>query len=538
MKKTLSILLIVAMLLSTVLVGCSKAENSSSNGNTTSGKSAVNANINLQGYPIVKNKITVKMMGAKHPIHGNWSDMVFFKEMEKLTNINFKFDTPAWDAFEEKKNLAFSSGDLPDVFFGGLLTKQQEVKYGSQGILIPLEDYINKYCPNIQDMFSKNPNVKKSVTAPDGHIYALPNITTAPLAMTSAMWMNKKWLDKFGITDNQLPTNVDDLYKLFIKMKNEDPNGNGKKDEIPYSMNDKGEGFYYFLPAFGPYSRGIYADKSGKIKYGFMEDNTKEFLKWCNKLWKEGLVDPDAFTQQYNDMAAKGSDNLIGAAVHAIPQLIYGVTDPQVAATYPALPAQSSSVNPTQQVARSSGITTGTFAVTNKCKNVIEMMRWVDYLYSKEGSLLIHYGPEGNLWKYNDKKMRVYIQPTDGRNVEEKRGGEITPDCGLPLPKWVRPDTETSWDDAQQQTRAKQTDEKLWPYAVLPLPDIYFTVEEQDQVDVLNTDIEKYISENGAKFITGDTPIENFDEFRNTLKKMGIEKLIGLYQTAYDRWKK
>ena len=56
------------------------------------------------------------MMGAKATIHGPWEDMVLFKEMEEMTNIHFNFNTPPATNYQEAKNLAFASQQLPDVF--------------------------------------------------------------------------------------------------------------------------------------------------------------------------------------------------------------------------------------------------------------------------------------------------------------------------------------------------------------------------------------------------------------------------------------
>ena len=50
------------------------------------------------------------------------------------------------------------------------------------------------------------------------------------------------------------------------------------------------------------------------------------------------------------------------------------------------------------------------------------------------------------------------------------------------------------------------------------------------------SDIGGYIAEMQMKFITGEEPLTNFDNYLDTLKKMGIEDLIAVYQDAYDRY--
>lgn len=547
MKKFIAVALTAVMLVG-AMSGCSgggKSSSSDTSGEKSSSSTTdssndsgeVIENFNMEGYPIVNEKVTVKMMGAKSGIHGPWDQMVFFKTLEEKTNVTFEFDTPAADVFEEKKNLAFTSGDYPEVFFGGNLSKQQEVKYGSQGILIPLEEYIEKYCPNITQMFNDNPEYRRSVTAPDGHIYALPNILDLSIAVAGAMWMNREWLDELGVAPEDLPTTAEGFTELLMRMKDEDPNKNGEKDEIPFSMADPSGGpIFNFVPAFGMTTREFYVDND-VIKYGYTQPNFKEFLTWANDLWTKGLVDSEGFTQTGNDVTAKGTDNKIGAAFHAIPQLVYGMTDPEIAAKYPIAPAMSSKVSPEPLYSRGTGITTGTFAITDKCENIEVMMRWVDYLYTEEGAFFAHYGPENDLWKINDDGKKEYIVPTDGKNIEEHRGNDITPDCGLAIPKWYRNDFYANWNDALEEQRQKQTDEKLMPYAKVALPDMYFTEEEQGELDILTTDINKFTSENAAKFITGDKKLDEYDSFIETLNKMKVDRVITIYQQAYDRWK-
>jgi len=535
MALALSCLLVCGM----ALTGCSNkpAEFKAASGSSTAAASQP-SNFNAEEYPIVNQAITEKMFGCKHPIHGDWSKMVFFQEMEKKTNIHFEFDTPTLETFDNQKALAFSSGDYAGVFLGAMLSTQDQVKYGvDQKYLIPLEDLIAQYCPNITQMFKDHPEVKASVTASDGHIYAIPQYTVAPIAMVGSGWVDYKWLEKIGMSADQLPKTVDDLYTMLKKMKDA-----GCK--YPYSVGDDGAEhgvslYSNILPAFGVASRGFYVD-NGKVKYGLAQtDKATAFFQYVNKLYTEKLLDPDTFTQGYAEMNAKGTAGDVGLAFHAIPTLIYGSSmTNEEAAKYPVLPALSSSSSAGKQMVErtGSGITQGTFALTDKCTNKEAMMRWVDYLYSEEGSLLIHYGPEGLGYKINSDGVYEQILPADGRSYEERRGGSITPDCGIPCPKFVRAKTEGNWSDPLQQTRVKQIDEKVWPYAVLPMPDLFFTADEQKTIDTYSTDLSKYISENGAKFMTGEKNLSDYQSFVDGFKQLHLDDMITVYQTAYNRW--
>ena len=551
-KKFLTLIL-AGMMAMTALTACGDDTGSSSE--TTDGSSqAASADdgdaagtvegVNLEGYPIVNDPMTVTMMGNKAAIHGEWDTLEFFDIMEEMTNISFEFDTPASEVLEEKKNLALNSGTYAEVMFGTNLSRDQQVKYGSQGILLPLEDLIEEYCPNIMACFEANPGFRESITAPDGHIYAMAQITTAPIALTGSMWVNKEWMDTLGIADEDLPTTVEGFQELLTRFRDEDPNGNGEQDEVPFVIfddADKGMSLYNnMLPWFGVLSPSFYVDDDGVIHYGMIEENAKVGMEYIHNLYAEKLIDNDCFVTGAAEAQAKGAEGRVGSGFHALPRFVFGNMTIEKEATYPGIGAFSSEVNPERICTMGTGLSQGTFSLTDKCSEEVQvaMMRWVDYLYSEEGSWLIHYGPEGHIWEPspNNPDMAVYIQPEDGRNTEEVRGGEITPDCGVACPKWVRSTTEAAWDDVQQQARISWVDQNMWPYAKLVLPDMYFTTEEQAELDVLSTDLKKYMTENNAKFITGDKSFDEWDAYVQGYKDMGIDRMLEIYQASYDRW--
>ncbi|MCJ8010454.1 extracellular solute-binding protein [Paenibacillus sp. KQZ6P-2] len=491
-------------------------------------------NFNEAGFPIVKEPIKVSMMGARHPLVGEWKNLEFFKEMEQKTNIQFEFNTPPTANYGEKKNLAFASGELPDVFFGGQLTADDEVTYGKQGVLIPLEGLIEKYAPNIEKMFAEHPEIKKSITAPDGHIYALPSINLSSIDKLSTTWINGNWLKKLGITE--LPHTTDEFYELLTAFKEKDPNGNGKPDEIPLTSINLGDVRGFLLPAFGIVGRA-HIVKDGKVIYGAVQPEYKEYVTFMNKLWKEKLLDPGTFSQTLEQKTAKGNAGQIGVFRDALPYLTLG-GDAESSIIHPVLPALTSSADRKPIVPEGPGMTRGTFAITNKSKDPEVLIRWVDYLYSPEGEILVHYGKEGNLWEWADseKKLRKYRKPPEGMNLEEYRGGSITPAVGVAIPMFTTNEVEANWKDTMHQFRIKEVDEKLAPYGEPVFPYIYLLPEERQQIQGIETDLNTYVESMEAKFVTGETPLEKWDTFLKTIEDMRVDKLLEVYQTAYDRW--
>ena len=62
------------------------------------------------------------------------------------------------------------------------------------------------------------------------------------------------------------------------------------------------------------------------------------------------------------------------------------------------------------------------------------------------------------------------------------------------------------------------------------------TSDENTDYSNLYVEIESYVQENNVKFITGERSLDEYDDYRSTLKDMGIDECIKLRQAALDRY--
>ncbi|OZB95273.1 extracellular solute-binding protein [Paenibacillus sp. XY044] len=520
---------LVSMIGSALLVtGCSSGKSANPSGAPAG---ANMDNVNATGYPIVKDTVTLTMMGAKAAIHGPWEDMVLFKKMEEKTNIHFEFDTPPQANYQEAKNLAFASRQLPDVFFNAQLTPDDEVTYGSQGYLIPLEGLIEKYAPHFNKLMTDNPEIKKSITTVDGHIYALPLIIDQPRAyVPNRMWLNGDWLKHLGVSGE--PATTDELYDLLVRFKNEDPNGNGQPDEIPLSGVKLDSLQSVLLPAFGLLGREVEVN-DGKVRFNPVQSEYKAYLEYLNKLFSDKLLDNELFVQTSQQMSAKGNANQLGAFVTSSPDLVLKVDKPEDNLKHPMLGPLTSPVNPEKLAQKASNIRRGTFAITSENKYPEATMRWVDILYSDEGSRLGYLG-DSYEWLDDAKTKWKFVSP-EGTNPEEYRA-KLTPDVGGQLPLIKERVFDSKRDNGKAPDYNKMVDDKLNPYARQEYPDVYFSNDEQKRLNIIKTDIKTYVDQMEAKFVVGQEPISKWDEYVKTIDKMGLTEMLQIYQDAYDRW--
>ncbi|WP_414841268.1 extracellular solute-binding protein [Enterococcus saccharolyticus] len=499
-------------------------------------------------FPVTKEKIKMTMMGPGTG-QAEWKDMPVFQKMAEMSNIEFEFTTPPTADFSTKLNLAFAGDDLPDVLFGtssDSLTPAMEMDYGSQGILVSLEDLIDENMPNLKKIMDEDPSIRKSITTPDGHIYSLPMIHRGETAIwpRGPMWYRGDWLKALNVTE--LPKTTDEFYDLLVRFRDEDPNGNGKKDEIPLTDVKMDSTRPWLMGAFGLTERGI-EEINGEVVYTPLTDNYKEYLTFMNKLYSEKLLDQEVYGQADEQKKAKGQNNQIGLFPDWFSIFTTGKNEKDATDDLMFQPL-TSSVSPEAVVPGSTRMARETFAITKNCPSPEAALRWVDYFYGEEGSYFLSKGPEGSLWDWaeNDKgeKVRVYAEGIDVSNTEEERS-RITPNYGITVPTMGYPETEDMMiltDPNQEPDRTfiefidSETQAKITPNAKVPYPLLYLTTEESEKVRDSETDLKTYVEQMEAKFITGVEPLSNWDKYVKTIESMGVEEYVSVYQTAYDRW--
>ncbi|WNQ12290.1 extracellular solute-binding protein [Paenibacillus aurantius] len=490
------------------------------------------ASVRKEGFPIVDKPITLSVLG---PDVGSakWNSMKVFQEMEKQSNVKLTFQTIPVDSFETKKNLIFASGTLPDIFYAAALTPAEQVTYGSQGTLVPLEKLIDGYAPNLKKLLDEHPEIRQSITTPDGHIYALPYIDLEAVWYKSPLYYNGSFLKKLGV--DKLPETPDELYDYLKKVKTSDPNGNGKADEIPLTSTKLKDIRVQMLGYWGIYDEVYYADKDGKVHYTPQEEGYKGYLTFLNKLWKDDLLDHETFSQTDEQKKAKGKNHQVALFNDWLPHFMLGG---EPSTDNPVMAPLKTGVPGAPVAAKSSGISkNGTFAISKTNPAPEATMRWIDYQYGYDGAVLFNKGPENVLWKYTDKenKVKEWLPVPDGGDRENYRG-KLTPNYGITVPGVSLPDVNKGLRSPIDEWVDKENKEKILPYAKVPYPNVFLTSAEQSEVNSILSDLNTYVEQMEAKFVTGQEPLSGWDKFTAQLKKMGSDKIVKIYQDAYDRW--
>jgi putative aldouronate transport system substrate-binding protein len=500
--------------------------------------SAPAADIKKEGYPIVNSPIELSIM-MKNSGSDPWDNLWISKHLNELLGGTIKAIEVNDNAWNERKNLAFATNELPDMILtNNAFTHNEVTNYGRQGLIVPLNDLIEKYAPNIKAMLDANPSAKKTVTAMDGKIYTLPSMSTYQRELApQKYWINTAWIEKLGL---KVPKTLNDFYEVLKAFKEKDPNGNGIADEIPASgtilNNPIGT---MILSALGMVEDRVGLDTSGKtVIYTPTQPAFMEYLKFMNKLYKEGLLDKEYFSQNIQQFRGKGAQQKVGFFFEAGPQAAVGTETYKQYATIPPLVSE---LNNTQMWPVNRFVNYGihNVAITSKNKYPEASIRLIDYMYSKEGGFRVRIGPD----KGEVKAGGGVIYNPDGTWTLDLPNGMTSPDwrnkyaVNINLPfytKMMGPPNEQISELGAWIT--DNTMKNLIPFGKPVYPNVFLNTEEQDQINRIEADLDSYVDQMEAKFIVDGMTSAQWEEFQKTMSQIGVKKLVEIYQTAFDRW--
>lgn len=511
MKKIIAVALLGAMTV-TSLVGCGKKADTAA---------APSVAVKKEGYPVTDQPVYIKAVGFGEPGTGEWNDFQVFQDISGQTNVFVDFQTISGDGADEKLNLILASRDLPAALFSGL-SDQKILSYAKKGIIRPLEDLIDQYAPNIKKVLEENPDIKKAITSPDGHIYAIPAVNEDEKPVqTTTLNINKGWLDKLGL---KVPVTTDEFEEVLRAFKTQDPNGNGQVDEIPFTYNARTpyniwNGDTGMSGAFGVTDSSSYLMRQeNKFIFTPTSEGYKEYVKWTAKLYKEGLIDLEIFTHDQNQYMSKVSSDKVGA-------YLTNGTVKTPSADYIAIAPLKGPKGDRIWSSVDFSIDKDRGVITTANKYPEATMRYIDSFYEPVNSLKLRYG--------------VYLQPQGDQfevlaSVPGKQSEAPGPYVATCVNKAVSEQYLVVTDSMKEGRELK---EMYSGYLALPVPLINFTSDESKELSTLQVDISKIVDENKARWTTNQSDIDkDWETYVQSLKKVGLDQYLELHNAALQRY--
>ena len=449
----------------------------------------------------------------------NLDDTIAMKKMQELTNLKWDIQTVASSDLTEKRNLLLASNQYPDAFMKAWLDQGTLDKYGRQGTFVALNDLIESYAPNLTKLLGERDGVKQAITSSDGNIYALPEIDM-PSVGSTPLFINQGWLDKLGL---KMPTSIDEFYDVLSAFKTGDPNGNSKADEIPF-INTSWT-LTQFYPYFGISNFGNLTLIDGELQYLTASDNFKDFLQYCRKIYKDGLLNEDCFTLELDQQKAIGaSGDTLGCFFDAGAFLTVGRDRD---AGFPAVMPFEEGIFPT-----STGCSIGTFAITDACKYPDIAIAWADQWYSEEGGRLAWMGVENETYKINTDGSWDWIVGEYGDIGTLRANAGIQGSATHPS---VQPDLWMKNMSDPNEAKVNNDRTSIAAAGAKPFPTLHCSDEDNKTIASITADIDPYVEQYIAQVVTGQQELNaSWDTYITTLKKMGLEQLMTIYTNAYE----
>ena len=439
-------------------------------------------------------------------------------------DIQFKKYMPLESDYKSKIATALVNDDeLPDILMNFNLGREYYQDLGEDKYLVDLAPFFEdeELSGVWWDRFAELPDelrftIEKSLYDDDGrdNVWAFPTVNYAEYdTLQSTMYINQTWLTNLGL---EMPTDPDSLYNVLKAFKTQDPNKNGKPDEIPLiaPVNAAwGDPVTWLLNMFCYIdSHGWRVDDNGQLYTPYTTDEYREGLIFINKLVKEGLLETNCWS-------------LDGSLLKGMLAPADGVQKYGIVGGHPSLIFAQDAENIYDYVAMDifgyAPLATPNYSfrtfVTEDCEYPEAAWNVLMLLSTEEGSLRMRYGEKGTDWVDADAGSKSYLG-YDAKlkilNEDAYTGDGNTTWCAIvacmgigmeneycqlsdDMSEWVQykmglmKDTYENYMAAQERT----PDNIIW--------ELIYTVEESDEIYAVRTNVSNLYKTARTSFCTG-----------------------------------
>lgn len=540
MKKKLVAMLLTTVVCTTALAGCggsgSGDASSSDKNSSDTAASAAPKEVDADG------KIDGIMYAEGLPIvdEGTYSFSIFcddssatgefymLDEFKKQTNVDVELQINAYENATEKLNLALNSGSYADVIGGWTLTDAMILTYGvEQGVFIPLEDIFAQYCPNISAILDL-PGVREKMTAPDGHIYTIPYVC-GDTTVNYSPYINSEWLKNVNM---EMPTTTDEFEAVLKAFKEQDANGNGDpNDEIPFSTDPNNKYLEAMAGYFGmPMTKEGLTVVDGETAYAGLSSEYRQCLSWLNRLYEQGLVDTEIFTQDSATWEGKGNRDMYGVSIAYGSNEFSGIEQTTEKPKYDPLPVLNADQGGQWMRATLGNSVYRTQAViTDNAEHPEIIARWFDNAFELENGIGCSVGPVGVVcFKEGDgdQYRRIDTKTLDPEMQEKISWSNLWPQS---LPKY----TPIGWkpiEDNPLYDEKKAVEQYYEPWLTKDVVDQVWV--DQDSVEIYSeykTAIDDYFRQQQALFISGEQDVDDdavWQAYKDGYEGLGLSKYL------------
>ena len=506
-------------------------------------------------FPLKEKTTLTGMISYPANTESNPNNRTIFKRLQEKTNVEIEWTAIQSDQWADKIALNMANPkSLTDFVFSAGFGDSDLLKYAKQGVIIPLEDYIDAYMPNLSAVFEKYPEYKTMCTDTEGHIWALPWIEqlgsekTAIQTVGNMSFINKKWLDFLGL---EIPTTVDEFEQVLIAFRDHaselqaEFNIDGSIIPMSCIVNDGDQDPSIIINGFGEgygdadKGRHIAVTDDLKVICSATQQGYKDGITWLHSLYEEGLIDPEAFTQEWSTYVSKGKSGRYGVCFSWD---VANIDNLQDWVPLPALTADTRNITP-QNGSFTSGFDRGRCVVTAVAQNPALVCAWLDQMYDPFQSPQNNWGTYGENDEFyifelgenaNGEEMLKHAPLGDASPVEVREAEAVGGPLAV-LDEYYDVYV-TCPDDAQYRLdwiKDYFTPDMNTKYVY---PNVFMSREDTQELSNLQADIQKTINAKKSDWIMNGFTDADWDKYLEELDAYGLQKYLDLFQKYLDNF--
>lgn len=491
---------------------------------------------NVYTLPISEETITYSIYSLWVPVLAQLAnghdESYVLKELEARTNVHLEWSLHSTETSTEDFNLMVLSGEWCDLIEGGgeSYTGGADAAV-EEDFILDITEYITEdQMPNFTALYNANSDVRKALITNNGYIAGFPKLLFTPEGTPGGMVARKDWMDELGL---DIPTTYDDYHEMLTAFKNEKGATNALL--IPYSgyLSTIWEG--YGVAGFAADSFFV---KDGVVNYAAMESNFNELVTMFAEWYAEGIIDPDYITRTTTRDADASliMSNAAGIWDSSVMQI--NVTETQGGFPLQAIPKPLKDEKGTDFLQKSSETWIDkSYSLSVTCHDIDTLVKYIDYLYSVDGSFLCNFGTEGDTFYYDENGEPVLTDLI------------LNHESGLPTSLVENVYTVGSfifvydWEKYHASyTETQKAAYAAWNSLEVESDRYYFPTaasldpEASSELTNIMSDITTYLDETYSMVIMGEAPVSKLDEIVPHLESMNIARAIELKQEAYDAY--
>ena len=441
--------------------------------------------------------------------------------------LRFEYDFVAGGSTVEKTDLLFAAGDYYDMHPYGLRVWEVN-RWAMDGHIVPLSDHWEDL-PNYRKWWTDDEwaTVEAFNAAPDGKMYML--LSKNPRTISRGFVYRQDLVEDAGL---EWPTTIDGYTELLRALKANNPDH--------YPLFTRGQGGIFTDVFYNTWrtTAGVHFDiDSGELVYGAATDKMRELLKYFTGIYAEGLMDAEFLT---NTRERENEILYVANTAITTPNWTGNVpymnntsrkATPEVTWTHSFIPLLSAPgaeaiVNPEQVF-----YPWGPFLTTNsEGEKLDRLLAYLNWIMDGEGLVARYFGEEGVEFEYQDGKPVYLPHMRTPDNPDGVQGWEI----GLENYPIFHPDRPLSEGD---QIYKEMTEWAVGKPFIRKIAWGFNATEEKDRADV-QTVVDDTWKQYRAKFVLGELDASDdahWQEYLDALDNAGVDRLLELYQGAYDR---